>query len=152
MCSKHDSESRMTHAWEENKAQFDWSTLDDLKLRYRQLERVGWAKRPTTSNHCDVLDCLALTLSASRTAVDNAKKLASGHPDLAVILLEPADREDLDSHQTSLPPTIELVDRELRTVSRTRNWKNTYILDIRPFRSDKIRATEKQCKGIERCH
>jgi len=90
-----------------------------------------------------------VTFSATRrdvwprdTAVANAVELAEGNADLAVLLLEPADTETTELHHENLPRTIQYMDEELHKSCRTRDWRNTCIVDIRPFRSNERRMSE----------
>lgn len=121
---------------------FDWNNIDELESSLRDFEIVGWPRPKQCSAHCDVLRRLGNQLSATRTAVSNAVELAQGHSDLVILLLEPADSEATELHSENLPPTVEDVNHELQSVCRTRDWRNTCILDLRPFRSGVIRELE----------
>lgn len=128
---------------------FDWSTLDDLESALGQFELP---QRPSGSNvdqHCDHLNSLANHFKVHDIARRNADDLARGHRDLLVMLLEPADSQATLDHGTSLPSTIKFVDHELKAASNGRNWQNTCIFDIRPFRSDEVREIEQRRGGSD---
>jgi hypothetical protein len=121
---------------------FDWNNLDELEVSIQDLAVVGFHKAAKTAKHCDVLRHAQACLAASDIAVANAVELAEGHADLAVLLLEPADTESKKSHQEDLPRTIQIIDEELLESCRTRDWRNTCIIDVRPFRSNERRMLE----------
>jgi hypothetical protein len=89
--------------------------------------------------HCDVLRQAQACLTADDIAVANAVELAEGHADLAVLLLEPTNTESKTPHHEDLPRTIQYIDEELLESCRTRDWRNTCIIDVRPFRSNERR-------------
>jgi hypothetical protein len=121
---------------------FDWSNLDELDSSLRNLEVVGYPKATTTVEHCNVLRASQERLFATDIAVSNAVELAGGYADFAVLLLEPADTEATKLHTEDLPRTIQHVDEELLKSCRTRDWHNTCIIDVRPFRSNERRMSD----------
>jgi len=121
---------------------FDWNDLSGLEVSLQNLAVVGFHKAARTAKHCDVPRHAQACLTASDIAVANAVELAEGHADLAVLLLEPADTESESLHQEDLPRTIQVIDEELLESCRTRDWRNTCIIDVRPFRSNKRRMSE----------
>lgn len=121
---------------------FDWNGINDLETGLREFEVLGWPKAGIRSDHCSILDNLGRQLSATPTAISNAIELAKGHGDLVILLLEPADSEAYELHSDCLPRTIQYVHAELVGSCRTRDWRNTCILDLRPFRSNIIRKNE----------
>ena len=90
------------------------------KAVFSSLRRITLSGKPAFSNN---------------NGYFNAIELAQGHRDLVILLLEPADSEATELHSQNLPPTIEDVNQELQSVCRTRDWRNTCKLDLRPFRS-----------------
>lgn len=121
---------------------FDWNDLDELEVSLRNLAVVGFFEAARTAKHCDVLRHAQACLTANDIAVANAVELAEGHADLAVLLLEPADTESKKPHHEDLPRTIQYIDEELLESCRTRDWRNTCIIDVRPFRSNERRMLE----------
>ena len=121
---------------------FDWNNIHELESLLRDFEIVGWPRAEQYSAHCGALRSLENQLSPTTTAISNAIELAEGHKDLAVLLLEPADSEATQLHSENLPQTIKDVNHELQSVCRKRDWRNTCILDLRPFRSAVIRESE----------
>ncbi|KEF50857.1 uncharacterized protein A1O9_13094 [Exophiala aquamarina CBS 119918] len=85
-----------------------------------------------------------MNLKATKVARCNALGLAKGHRDLAILTQEPADYEDVMDHTElgGLPPTIEFLSRQLLEASGTRNWENTCIVDMRSFRSSRLRNSD----------
>ena len=74
----------------------------------------------------------------------NAYGLAKGYRDLALLLEEPADSEDVVDHAApgGFPPTIHFLSQQLQEGSGTRDWENTCIVDMRPFHSSLLRDLE----------
>ena len=121
---------------------FDWNDLDELGLSLRNLSIVGFFKAARTAKHCDVLRQAQACLSANNMTVANAVELAEGHADMAVLLSEPADTESKDSHHEDLPQTIQHINAELLESCRARDWRNTCIINVRPFGSNERRMLE----------
>jgi hypothetical protein len=118
---------------------FNWTNLDELDLSLSSLKIAGSPKATIAVKHCDVLRDSQECLSANDIAVFNAAELAEGYADFAVLLLEPADMEEEELHAERIPRTIECVSEELLGSCQTRDWHNTCIVDIRPFRSNQRR-------------
>jgi hypothetical protein len=93
---------------------------------------------------------LAVRFRATRLATENAIQLGTGFGDLAIVLLEPSDREEQSPYEEILadkncPYAVRILDESLRfAFNDQRNIKNTIVLDARPFRSRRIRESESQ--------
>ncbi|EFY85212.1 hypothetical protein MAC_08723 [Metarhizium acridum CQMa 102] len=74
---------------------------------------------------------------------------ALGYDDLAIILLEPGDKEDILPHEKILsdenvPSATRNLDKSLQLAFRgKRNFHNTVVLDARSLRCQRIRNREK---------
>jgi hypothetical protein len=98
-----------------------------------------------TNNHLEPLQGLSRDLQAGAQALRNAYELGTGYDDLAVILLEPSDKADSVFFEEMLEssPALKAVDESLRhAFAGMRDIRNTIILDIRAFRSNRIRQTQ----------
>jgi len=125
---------------------FDFVKISDI---YPALQRCSqpYSGKKIEETHLDVLDNLARTIPVTSYARSNASRLACGSPDLIVILLEPTDNaEDVPFDEMyRKSPTLQCVDRALRIAFRgLRSLETTVVLDIRPFRSARARATEER--------
>lgn len=130
--------------------------MPQTHLDFDQLEGVFPALRRCcvassgrkAERHLAPLRKLAVRLQAKETAIDNMVYAAQGYDDLAVILLEPCDREDTHSHQAIIsdqnyPSTIRHLDQSLQLAFHgKRNVRNTVVLDARPLRSAEIKSKE----------
>ncbi|KAK4934831.1 hypothetical protein LTR10_023999 [Elasticomyces elasticus] len=114
---------------------FDWMSVDELEPTLHTLRLPQIPHAAILDRHYRPLRQLADHLNVGTVGKDNALNLARGHSDLAIILLEPANTENVLAHgeQGGLPQTIAYLDAWLKRASRGRNWKNTCILDIKPF-------------------
>ncbi|KID83865.1 hypothetical protein MGU_08837 [Metarhizium guizhouense ARSEF 977] len=101
-----------------------------------------------TERHIRPLLLLADSLQARGQALENMVYAAQGYDDLAIILLEPADREHVLPHETILadenvPSATRNLDKSLQLAFRgKRNFQNTVVLDARPLRGQTIRDRE----------
>jgi hypothetical protein len=134
----------MDHEKHTDKIDFNWTTLGDLEPNLLNLKLVYEPSAEIFDRHCTVLKGLATKLKATEVAQSNAQGLAKGYRDLAMLAQEPADYENVVEHaaQGGLPPTIDFLSRQLFEASGTRNWENTCIMDIRPFRSSRLRSLD----------
>lgn len=109
---------------------------------------VATAGSSWATPHIVPLTKLASQLKAIATARRNMEYYAAGYEDLAIILMEPSDREDELSHEDlmscqRLPYAVRRLDESLRFATRrSRNIRNTAVLDVRPLRSRKLRDKE----------
>ncbi|KAK8096340.1 uncharacterized protein PG998_014208 [Apiospora kogelbergensis] len=135
---------------------FDFTELEDIDTALSRCA-VGSQGLSIIDSHLAPLRTLAEQLSATSTALQNAERLATGFEDLVVILLEPSDKEDemfyediIASRGDSYPVALELLDQTLRfTFQGQRHIDNTIVIDVRPFRSNKIRQSEgEETRGI----
>ncbi|KAH6621621.1 hypothetical protein B0J18DRAFT_411350 [Chaetomium sp. MPI-SDFR-AT-0129] len=97
------------------------------------------------NRHLLPLQNLAERLGASEYARRNMEYLATGSGDLAIILMEPSDKEEdvLYTDYDDYCETIRLLDDSLRfAFQNQRDVKNTVVLDSRPLRSKRIREYE----------
>ncbi|KAL1964097.1 hypothetical protein VTN77DRAFT_7515 [Rasamsonia byssochlamydoides] len=102
-------------------------------------------KQKVTGKHLGPLNLLAQELNATQYALENAKRLGRGYGDLVVVLLEPSDKAELVPYDEMLASSVALqfMDVSLHHASRgRRNIHNTIVLDIRPFRSARIRSQQ----------
>ena len=93
----------------------------------------------------EALNACAANVGASNFARKMAQVLGMGARDLLVVLLEPTEIWSLQEPDTVFQHsfTLQQVDEELRYASKgQRNWRNTCIVDVRPYRSATIRARE----------
>ncbi|KAL4811599.1 hypothetical protein BDW67DRAFT_179444 [Aspergillus spinulosporus] len=107
-----------------------------------------------THDHLRPLRKLAQDLKAGAQALENAYKLGTGYDDLAVVLLEPSDKADAYCFDDMLNASMALkaVDSSLcHAFDGQRNIQNTIILDIRAFRSDSIRRTQRDVILVCQC-
>lgn len=123
-------------------AKFDWSHIVQLNAALDDLRIDSSLRAPKQNRHCLYLRDAGAELAAGSIAISNATELAEAHTDLVVLLLEPANQEATSAHSQSMPDTITYVDNEFHNASHSRNWKNTCIFDIRPFRSQARRKYE----------
>jgi len=88
-------------------------------------------------------------------ALQNTEYAGRGYDDLAIVLIEPSDREDWISHDDIMadkdhPSTMRYLDNSLQLAFRgKRDFRNTIVLDARPFRSRKIKKGEAEYKRKE---
>lgn len=85
---------------------------------------------------------MAKTLGATHYALANTLRLASGLGDLVMVLLEPSDSAERVPYNEILKrsDTLQTLENFLLWSSNgDRNLENTCVLDVRPFRSNKIR-------------
>jgi hypothetical protein len=123
---------------------FDYSSIEDLQENLRKLRVEHAPTKEIFCTHTLPLFELGRRLNVKSVALHNMYGLAKGHRDLALLTLEPADHEDTRRHTQlyGLPQTVQILNDGLEDISRGRSWKNTCIIDIRSFRSDKIRRSE----------
>ncbi|KAH7459663.1 hypothetical protein FOMA001_g19916 [Fusarium oxysporum f. sp. matthiolae] len=114
--------------------------LDKLQVRYRGPNHK--------EDHLDPILNLASELKANATSRENMKQLGSGSGDLAVILLEPGDREASHKYEDiirdqSRHSALRMVDSALRLAfGGERSIHNTVVLDSKPFRSKRAQECE----------
>ncbi|KAK8038430.1 hypothetical protein PG994_015197 [Apiospora phragmitis] len=110
---------------------FDFTELEDIDTALSRCA-VGSRGLLIGSSYLAPLRRLAEQLGATRTALRNAEHLATGFEDLVVILLEPSDMEDEMFYEDIIAnrgaPILHI--------------DNTIVIDVRPFRSNKIRRSE----------
>lgn len=132
---------------------FDYVHHDNLHQEFEVLRPTSTQPRWSISRgYTSPLSELADRLAPCPTEIawQNALGLAAGREDLCIILECPADMEDKLRHdeQTYIPDTIAMVNEELKfaasglIISHERNWKNTCILDMKTYRSEKIKKRE----------
>ncbi|KAK4141716.1 uncharacterized protein C8A04DRAFT_30705 [Dichotomopilus funicola] len=119
----------------------DWS---EIPLALQQCTVPSRGPSPI-NRHLLPLQNLAERLGASEYARRNMEYLATGSGDLAIILMEPSDKEEdvLYTDYDDYCETIRLLDDSLRfAFQNQRDVKNTVVLDSRPLRSNRIREDE----------
>lgn len=95
------------------------------------------------ATHLTPLELLGDVFGVSKQVVENAECLASGRPDLVVLLLEPSNKADYVSYEDEKErPTLIFVDEYLRKFGT--NIDETIVLDMRPFRPKVQRCLEFQ--------
>ncbi|KAK5721510.1 hypothetical protein LTR15_006099 [Elasticomyces elasticus] len=123
------------------------TAMSDLRLQFHDIDSLyvelkNLPMKSQASPH-DCLDELARDWDVPGRALQLAKLLAAGpKKDLVVLLLEPTDiHSKLDPFEVfEASPALQSVDEALRfSTGGRRNWLDTCILDIRPFRSASIR-------------
>ncbi|OAP54729.1 hypothetical protein AYL99_11177 [Fonsecaea erecta] len=127
---------------------FNFTDLEDIPPALWSL-RCGIGKRDCTitEKHLAPLDDLAVRLGVTQHARQNAKRLATGYRDLVVLLLEPSDKAEEVSYHEMLEcsTALKYVNDSLRLAfDGRRDLDNTVVLDIRPYRSDRIRMQQKE--------
>lgn len=130
---------------------FDFSGLDDLEINRDRMIVRDTPKGPIRRSHYDPLLKSGCMLQATAIARANARELAEGYGDLALLVLEPGDRGDKLKHRHSggLPRTINIIDEQLKAVSHFRSWHNTCIIDARSYRSRQIRELQPNANARE---
>ncbi|EXL66013.1 hypothetical protein FOPG_17792 [Fusarium oxysporum f. sp. conglutinans race 2 54008] len=130
--------------------------FDHPKDIYPTLQRCSIASVGTsTTLHLAPLQQLAERLAVSNMTLQNTEYAGRGYDDLAIVLIEPSDREDWISHDDIMadkdhPSTMRYLDNSLQLAFRgKRDFRNTIVLDTRPFRSHKIKKGEAEYKRKE---
>ena len=121
---------------------FDFRDLDDIRPGLLECA-VGSHGAGIAEAHLDRVRELGFMLNATAHARNNAERLASGYEDLLVVLLEPSDKAEHVPYDSMFAQStaLQCLDESLRLAFRgQRCVENTMILDIRPFRSKKIRG------------
>lgn len=119
---------------------FDFTCAEDTFPALRRC--VVSSRGEKTTCHLGLLDQLADRLNVTEYARENAKRLATGYQDLIVVLLEPTDKAEDVGYipMFNASNTLRFLDMSLRHAF---DWKrcvdNTIVLDIRSFRSDRIK-------------
>lgn len=130
-----------------NPIEFNFNEPEDIfdALQNCSIASVG----KLTKRHIRPLILLANSLQPTSQARRNMLYAALGYDDLAIILLEPGDREDILPHEKILsdenvPSATRNLDKSLQLAFRgKRNFHNTVVLDARPLRCQTIRNREK---------
>lgn len=120
---------------------FDFCDLEDIRPGLLKCV-IGSYRAGTISTHLDQLRKLGSTFNAIEYARKNAERLVTGYKDLVVVLQEPNDIvEDVSYYKMFQSSTaLRFLDASLRLVFKgQRCVKNTIILDIRPYRSNRVR-------------
>lgn len=109
------------------------------------LQRCSVASVGTiTSRYLAPLQELADDLDVSNMTRQNTEYASRGFDDLAIVLLEPSDREDRHSHDEILtnnnyPSAVRRLDESSRLAFHgKRNFWNIIVLDVRPVQSRSI--------------
>ncbi|CVL08863.1 uncharacterized protein FMAN_14100 [Fusarium mangiferae] len=131
---------------------FDFDTSDPSSPTLAQLcgLQVRYRGSNIKNNHLDPIRKLASKLKANDTSRENTEKLGSGFGDLAVILLEPGDREAFCKYKDiiedqSHASALRMVDCALQLAfDGERSIHDTVVLDSKPFRSKKAQEFEDQ--------
>ncbi|KAI4167672.1 MAG: hypothetical protein LQ343_007026 [Gyalolechia ehrenbergii] len=125
---------------------FDFCDMEDIRPGLLKCA-IGSYGAGTISTHLDQLRKLGSTLNATECARKNAERLATGYEDLVVVLQEPSDiAEDVPYHKMFQSSTaLQFVDASLRLAFKgQRCVENTIILDIRPYRSNRVRMQQEE--------
>lgn len=125
---------------------FDFIELRDIRPALLRCA-VGSRGNSITYEHLPPLRKLATGLGATQYAKKNAELLATGYEDLVVILLEPSDKAEDVSYDEMFHASTALKDPNgslLLAFYGQCSVENTIVLDIRPFRSKRIRMRQEE--------
>jgi len=118
--------------------------LDDLKSNLRNPRLAYQNSAEIFDEHYIALGNLAEKLQVIEVARRNAYKLAKGYRDLVLLTQEPEDSEHVINHAAprGLPPTVRFLSQQLQKARGTRNSENTFVVDVRSFRSSPLRGLD----------
>lgn len=136
-----------------DRVSFDFCDLEDIRPGLDKCA-IGTHGARIIKTHLGTLQKLGSTLNATELARENAERLATGYEDFVVVLLEPSDKaEDAPYDEMfSQSTALQRVDESLRLAFKgQRCVENTIILDVRPYRSDRIRKRQKVEQGEDGC-
>jgi hypothetical protein len=125
---------------------FDFTYPDDVHPSLRSYT-IGSSGEDVIQHHLGPLDQLADRLHVTKHALENAKRLATGHKGVVVVLLEPSDiAEDMSYEPMFTASTaLQYVDKSLRfAFNGNRCVDNTIVFDIRAFQSARFRKNHNE--------